>query len=342
MVLLGEMRHWSQDLVDLHPAVLRHRQEHVEDLGRLDVLRRIEQELVDRGAPAFRSRLSCARGVRISFARWSASMRWTSDRSGAAGCLVAVFVAGGTGGESTYSQGPKQPPRGRKMARPRPELEGNRDRSRRNAAICRDFLRPRRWDECCARPVMPRVARVDLLQRQDRRLAASRAAAIARAAAMPPRERREARDAARDRRAADLPAVGARARAGRRVDDEVDVAALDPVDDVRRALADLVERSTGMPIRADRLARCPRVATIRKPRSWSVWAMRDGARLVGVGDGDEHRAARRQRRAGRGLRLGERGREVARDAHDLAGRAHLRAEHARRRPRSGRTAAPPP
>ena len=45
-----------------------------------------------------------------------------------------------------------------------------------------------------------------------------------------------------DRRAADLPAVGARARAGRRVDDEVDVAALDPVDDVRRALADLVDR----------------------------------------------------------------------------------------------------
>src|SRR3954452_21497920 len=52
--------------------------------------------------PAFRSRLSCARLVLISFARWSASMRWTRDRSGAAVVgLAGVFVAGGMGGEST-------------------------------------------------------------------------------------------------------------------------------------------------------------------------------------------------------------------------------------------------
>src|SRR3954465_10445389 len=52
--------------------------------------------------PAFRSRLSAARLVRISFARWSASMRWTRERSGAAVVgLVGVFVAGGMGGEST-------------------------------------------------------------------------------------------------------------------------------------------------------------------------------------------------------------------------------------------------
>src|SRR3954454_12768318 len=52
--------------------------------------------------PAFRSRFSAARLVRISFARWSASMRWTRERSGAAVVgLAGVFVAGGMGGEST-------------------------------------------------------------------------------------------------------------------------------------------------------------------------------------------------------------------------------------------------
>src|SRR5215203_4793099 len=52
--------------------------------------------------PALRSRLRDARRVRISFARWSASMRWTRERSGAAVVgLAGVFVAGGMGGEST-------------------------------------------------------------------------------------------------------------------------------------------------------------------------------------------------------------------------------------------------
>src|SRR3954453_20299723 len=52
--------------------------------------------------PAFRSRLSVARLVLTSFARWSASMRWTRERSGAAVVgLAGVFVAGGMGGEST-------------------------------------------------------------------------------------------------------------------------------------------------------------------------------------------------------------------------------------------------
>src|SRR3954453_14710788 len=52
--------------------------------------------------PALRSRLSAAPFVLISFARWSASMRWTRERSGAAVVgLAGVFVAGGMGGEST-------------------------------------------------------------------------------------------------------------------------------------------------------------------------------------------------------------------------------------------------
>src|SRR3954462_11713113 len=56
--------------------------------------------------PAFRSRLSAARLVRISFARWSASMRWTRERSGAAvGGLAGGFRAGGGGRGGTRPGG---------------------------------------------------------------------------------------------------------------------------------------------------------------------------------------------------------------------------------------------
>src|SRR4030081_1690763 len=40
-----------EDLVGLHAPVLGNGQQHVEHLGRLDVGRRVEQELVDRKAP---------------------------------------------------------------------------------------------------------------------------------------------------------------------------------------------------------------------------------------------------------------------------------------------------
>src|ERR671928_744003 len=79
-----------------------------------------------------RSRLSWARLERISFARWSASMRCARERSGAAGIFVAVFGAGGTGsGESTSSSDTNKPPE-RKIPRSRPELEGDRGWLRRN------------------------------------------------------------------------------------------------------------------------------------------------------------------------------------------------------------------
>src|SRR3954466_8424996 len=63
--------------------------------------------------PPLRSRLSEARFVRISFARWSASMRWTRERSGAAVVgLAGVVVAGGMGGEYTaLAAGDKALPR---------------------------------------------------------------------------------------------------------------------------------------------------------------------------------------------------------------------------------------
>ena len=138
--------------------------------------------------------------------------------------------------------------------------------------------------------------------------------------------RRDARDPARDRGAADLPAVGARAGAGGRVDDESHLAALDPVE--RRSASprrSCCSGSTGMPIRLIACA-VPLVATISKPRSCSAIATPAAAGLSPSVTVMKTVPLVGQLRAGGRLRLRERGREVARDAHHLAGRAHLRPE----------------
>src|SRR5690242_5698674 len=77
--------------------------------------------------PALRSRLSCARRVRISFARCSASIRWTRDRSGAAECLEGEFVAGGMGGDYTRPARASKP---LAVKMPPPLLEVQRDAGR--------------------------------------------------------------------------------------------------------------------------------------------------------------------------------------------------------------------
>src|SRR6188472_406457 len=41
----------DENLVDLHAPVLRHRQQHVEHLRRLDELRRLQQEIMDADPP---------------------------------------------------------------------------------------------------------------------------------------------------------------------------------------------------------------------------------------------------------------------------------------------------
>jgi len=138
-------------------------------------------------------------------------------------------------------------------------------------------------------------------------------------------QRGQAGDAAGHGGPADLPAVGAGARARRGVDDEVDLPGGDAIDDVGRALADLLEHLDGNPHPFDRLGGAAR----RHDREALVvqgLGDRVGRRLVRVRDGDEDRAAGRQGRAGGGLGLGERGREVPGHAHHLTGGAHLRAE----------------
>ena len=107
--------------------------------------------------------------------------------------------------------------------------------------------------------------------------------------------RRHAGDAVADRGGADLVAVGAGAGAGRRVDHQVAAPLADQVDDVRRALADLVDRRHRHAHRGDRL----RGAAGRDHlEAEVVEAGRElgRRRLVGVGDGDEDGALGRQRR----------------------------------------------
>src|SRR3954467_610149 len=73
--------------------------------------------------PPFRSRLSCARAVRISLARLRASIRWSRERSGAATMgLVGVLVAGGMSGDSTsLRDGDKA--QEQHLALPKPEVQ---------------------------------------------------------------------------------------------------------------------------------------------------------------------------------------------------------------------------
>ena len=56
--------------------------------------------------PAFRSRLSCARRVRMTFAFWRASIRWLRLRSGAAVCLVGELAAGDIGAPILHTRKP--------------------------------------------------------------------------------------------------------------------------------------------------------------------------------------------------------------------------------------------
>src|SRR5689334_2398955 len=90
--------------------------------------------------PASRSRFRDARFVRISFARWSASMRWTRERSGAAVVgLAGVFVAGGMGGEST-ALGASDKASGRNIIPPELEVQCFRVGSNATRAFAGLFL----------------------------------------------------------------------------------------------------------------------------------------------------------------------------------------------------------
>src|SRR5947209_11741114 len=120
--------------------------------------------------------------------------------------------------------------------------------------------------------------------------------------------------------------IGHRLRAFRRVEDELDRAVLDGVDDVRAPLRYFVDLGGGGALFLQKSRRAARRDEAEsevgeKPRRI------DDARLVAVADGDEHTAGARYFRAAAELALGESDIERAIEAHDLAGRAHFRPEH---------------
>src|SRR4051794_30653986 len=97
MVLLGEIRHWTRTLLTFTRPYFGT----ARSMSKTFAVStnsggsRSRSWMLER--PALRSRFSCARRVRIWFARSSASILWTSERSGAATeGLDGVFVAGGT------------------------------------------------------------------------------------------------------------------------------------------------------------------------------------------------------------------------------------------------------
>ena len=121
-------------------------------------------------------------------------------------------------------------------------------------------------------------------------------------------DRGEQRLVGRDRRRADLEAVGAGAAAARRVDHDVDLARVDEVDDRRSPSTTLLAHEVlahawwpRMPLRASTSA-VPSVATMSKPSCCSRSTGSTIGALVAVGDRDEDgarlRAARRRRRPG--------------------------------------------
>src|SRR4051795_7961106 len=123
IVLLGEMRHWTSTLLTFTRPYFGTARSMSKTLAVSMYAGGSRRRSWIFTRPPLRSRLSCARRVRISFARWRASIRWTRERSGAATVgLVGVFVAGGMGGEST-SHIRERKPTGRNPTAPLVEVQ---------------------------------------------------------------------------------------------------------------------------------------------------------------------------------------------------------------------------
>ena len=137
-----------------------------------------------------------------------------------------------------------------------------------------------------------RVRRVDLLKGEHLRLAAAGGGDRpgGRHAAG---HRGYAGDPPRDRGRADLVTVGPGTRADRRVDHQIDLTTLDPVNHVRGALADLVDRLDGDLAAPDRLGG-PAGSDDLEAEVVKHHRHPGGGRLVAVGNRDEHGAVIRE------------------------------------------------
>src|SRR5215207_8226085 len=123
IVLLGEIRHWTSTLFTFTRPYFGTASSMSKTLAVSTYSGGSSRRSWMLTREDFRSRLSCARRVRISLARLSASIRWVRERSGVAtGDLGGIFVAGGMGGESTSrARGGK--PKAANSARPQVEVQ---------------------------------------------------------------------------------------------------------------------------------------------------------------------------------------------------------------------------
>ena len=122
------------------------------------------------------------------------------------------------------------------------------------------------------------------------------------------------------------PAVGQGCRAVGGVENKLNAAVFDPVDDVGAAFQHLVDLLGLDPELAQVALRSARGDDLETQLFQQLDRL-DDARLVDVAHRDEHGSGARQGGAAADLALGEGDVEGAVEAHDLAGRLHLRAEH---------------
>src|SRR4029077_18901507 len=103
IVLLGEMRQWARILLTFTRPYLGTASIMSQTLAVSTYSGGLSSRVWIDSRPDLRSRLSCARLVRMRLARASASIRWLRERSGAAACVGEdVPVAIAMGGESTH------------------------------------------------------------------------------------------------------------------------------------------------------------------------------------------------------------------------------------------------
>src|ERR1700722_1214767 len=103
MVLLGAIRQWVRILLTLTRPYFGTASIMSKTLAVSTYSGGFSRSLWIESRPAFRSRLSWARSVRMRLALASASIRWLRERSGAAECFEGVVpVAIAMGGESTH------------------------------------------------------------------------------------------------------------------------------------------------------------------------------------------------------------------------------------------------
>lgn len=110
------------------------------------------------------------------------------------------------------------------------------------------------------------------------------------------------------------------------IDDELNLAVLEQVEDVRTARADSVDATNGVDAALEQEVIGPGRSAELEAQVEELASEEDEVWFVAVTNGEEHRARPRQRLSAAGLGLRKGPAEVSAVTHDLTGRSHLRAE----------------